>query len=146
MQLKIELQKNIEEPVVIIQCKEKDALIERLIAAFQIIDRQLTVICKGSVTTIDLSDILYIESVDRKCFIYTRDRVFETSDKLYELERQLSAFLFVQINKSCLVNMNHIDSIKSYIDRRLLLTMSNKEQLIASRQYAAEIKTMLGVK
>lgn len=146
MQLKIELQENIEEPVIIIHCKEKNALIERLIAAFQIIDRQITVTCNGSVTTIDLSDILYIESVDRKCYLYTSDQVFETSDKLYELERQLSTFLFVQINKSCLANMKHIDSIKAYIDRRLLITMSNGEQLIASRQYAAEVKTMLGVK
>ena len=40
----------------------------------------------------------------------------------------------------------YIDAIRAYLDRRLLITMSNGEQLIVSRQYAPELKHLLGVK
>ncbi len=52
----------------------------------------------------------------------------------------------LRINKSCIVNLKNIDAIRAYLDRRLLITMSNGEQLIVSRQYAPELKHLLGVK
>lgn len=99
-----------------------------------------------NIIALNLEEILYIESVDKKCFIYTADKVYESFNKLYELQQQLEQYLFVRINKSCIVNLNNISSIKTYIDRRLLITLSNNEQLIASRQYANGIKALLGVK
>lgn len=144
MQINIEIQEDAADTAVTIKCKERDAFVERLIAALQIIDKQIMVIYEGNMTSIDLEEILYIESVDRKCFIYTVNKVYESFNKLYELEQQLEQYLFVRINKSCVVNLKNIDSIKTYIDRRLLIKMSNNEQLIVSRQYANGIKALLG--
>lgn len=146
MHINIDIQEDATDTVVTIKCREQDAFVERLIAALKIIDKQIMVIHEGNMTSIDLEDILYIESVDRKCFIYTVNKVYESFNKLYELEQQLEQYLFVRINKSCVVNLKNIDSIKTYLDRRLLITMSNDEQLIVSRQYAGDIKTLLGVK
>lgn len=146
MQINIEIQEDTADTVVTIKCRERDAFVERLIAALQIIDRQIRVLYEGNITTLNLEEILYIEAVDRKCFIYTAEKVYESLNKLYELEQQLTEYLFVRINKSCIVNLKNIDSIKTHIDRRLLITLSNGEQLIVSRQYAAGIKTLLGVK
>lgn len=146
MHINIDIQEDATDTVVTIKCKKQDAFVERLIAALKIIDKQIMVIHEGNMTSIDLEDILYIESVDRKCFIYTVNKVYESFNKLYELEQQLEQYLFVRINKSCVVNLKNIDSIKTYLDRRLLITMSNGEQLIVSRQYAGGIKTLLGVK
>lgn len=145
MHINIDIQEDATDTVVTIKCKKQDAFVERLIAALKIIDKQIMVINEGNMTSIDLEDILYIESVDRKCFIYTVNKVYESFNKLYELEQQLEQYLFVRINKSCVVNLKNIDSIKTYLDRRLLITMSNGEQLIVSRQYAGSIKTLLGV-
>ena len=146
LQINVEIQEDTADTVVTIKCKKQDAFVERLIAALQIIDKQIRVIYEGNITTLNLEEILYIEAVDRKCFIYTASKIYESHNKLYELEQQLEEYLFVRINKSCIVNLKNIDSIKTHIDRRLLITMSNKEQLIVSRQYAAVIKTLLGVK
>lgn len=146
MHINIEILKDAADTVVTIQCKERDAFVERLVAALRIIDKQITVTHEGNTTSIDLEEILYIESVDRKCFIYTVNKVYESFNKLYELEQQLAQYLFVRINKACVVNLKNIDSIKTYVDRRLLITMSNNEQLIVSRQYANGIKAMLGAK
>lgn len=146
MQIDIEVDGDIIETAVIIKCAKRDAYVERLIAALRMIEKQITVTQNGNVTVLGLEQILYIESVDRKCFVYTADEIYESAYKLYELEQQLGQYLFVRINKSCVVNCKNIDSIKTYIDRRLSMTMSNGEQLIVSRQYAPEIRMMLGVK
>lgn len=146
MQINIEIQDDISDTIITIKCREQDIFIERLIATLQIIDRQIMVRYNENIIALNLEEILYIESVDKKCFIYTADKVYESFNKLYELQQQLEQYLFVRINKSCIVNLNNISSIKTYIDRRLLITLSNNEQLIASRQYANGIKALLGVK
>lgn len=146
MQINIEIQEDITDTIVTIRCKKRDAFVERLIAALQMIDKQIMVMHEGNITALNLEEILYIESVDRKCFLYTADKVYESCNKLYELEQQLAQYFFVRINKSCIVNLKNINSIKTYINRRLLITLSNEEQLIVSRQYADEIKVLLGVK
>lgn len=143
LKINIEVQGDMEDTVVIIKCKEHNALIDRLVAALRIMDRQITVLHEGRLTVLDLEKILYIESVDRKCFIYTAEKLYESCNKLYELEQQLEQYLFVRINKACIVNLNNVESIRTYINRRLLLTLLNGEQLIVSRQYAEGIKALL---
>lgn len=146
MQINIEIQEDITDTIITIKCREHNTFIERLAAALQMIDNQIMVKYNETILALDLNEILYAESVDKKCFIYTADKIYESFHKLYELEQQLEQYLFVRINKSCVVNLNNISSIKTYIDRRLIITLSNNEQLIVSRQYANGIKTLLGVK
>ena len=146
MQINVEIQEDVTDTAVTIKCKERDAFVERLIAALQIIDKQIMAMHDGNITVLDLEKVLYIESVDRKCFLYTADKIYESFHKLYELEQQLGQYFFVRINKSCIVNLKNISSIKTYLNRRLLITLSSGEQLIVSRQYADEIKVLLGVK
>lgn len=53
---------------------------------------------------------------------------------------------FLRISKSCIVQLKYIRSLKSELDRRIRITLENGEQLIASRQYADELKKRLGVR
>lgn len=145
MQIKIEIEPQIEETLVTIRCREKDAQVEKMMSALAVIDRQIMVLDNKSTTSIDLVDILYLEAVDRKCFIYTEQKVYEAYHKLYELEKQLEEYLFVRINKSCIVNVHNIVSIKTYVSRKLLITLIGGEQLVVSRQYADVIKGLLQV-
>lgn len=146
MQIRLEIQESAPDTVVTITCKKRDGFVERLLATLQMMDKQLVVVHNKGTTTLPLDEILYIESVDRKCFVYTSDKIYESCRKLYALEQQLEAYLFVRINKSAIVNVKQIDSIKTHVNRRLLITLSNGEQLIASRQYAERLKILLGVK
>lgn len=145
MILKIDLSESTDEPVVTIQCREENALVQQLITAIQMVDQKLAVLHEGQTILLPVSQILYIESVDRKCFVYSADTVYECSRKLYELAQLLSPCSFAQISKACLVNLQNVSGIRAHIDRRLLLTLQNGEQLIASRQYAPQIKERLGV-
>lgn len=146
MQIKIETGAETEEVSITIRCREHSAYIDRLVAALYMVGQQIMVTCKGEVLPLELEKVLYMESVDGRCFVYTKDEVYESNHRLYELERQLGQYLFVRINKAAIVNLKKICSIKAYVNRRLLLTMENGEQLIASRQYADTIKVLLGVK
>ena len=49
------------------------------------------------------------------------------------------------MSKSFLIHLQNIQSLKADINRRVRITMSNGEQIIASRQYADELKKRLGV-
>ena len=146
LKINVELQEDLEDMVVIIKCKEHNALVDRLVAALRIMDRQITVLHEGNMTVLDLEKILYIESVDRKCFIYTAEKLYESCNKLYELEQQLEQYLFVRINKACIVNLKNVESIKTYIDRRLLMTLMNGGPRVVSGRYAEGIKVLLGTR
>jgi len=112
----------------------------------RVIDLKLTGKKDGQTYILDAAKVLYIDTVDKKTFFYTKNDVYETELKLYELEEQLAAMDFLRANKSCIINLQQIISIKPDIDGKLLVTMSNNEKLYVSRQYSPIIKARLGVK
>ena len=85
-------------------------------------------------------DIFYVESVDKKTFIYTDGSVFRSELQIYKLIEILNADDFVQISKSCLINMDVLESIKTLPNSRLEATLINGEKLNVSRKYLTKIK------
>ena len=67
---------------------------------------------------IAVSDIYYFESVDGKTFLYTKDQVYETSYRIYELESMLRPKNFLRVSKSMLLNLMKIRSIQSALNGR----------------------------
>ena len=146
MKIEIRVDENAEGIDVVVTCKHLTSEVEKIISALRLLDKQL-IVKKGAETfLLDIEKIIYIESVDRKCFIYTDMEVFESDYKLYELEKQLEEDGFFRVSKACLIRLKSIHSLRADIDRRIRITMSNGEQLIASRFYADELKKRLGVK
>lgn len=135
-----------KELEVTIRCNGLTPELERVIAMLRMMDHQLTGQKDGEIHLIDAARVLYIDTVERKTFLYTSGDVYETSLPLYQLEEQLAAGNFFRINKSCIINWNHVSSLKAEIDRRIRVTMDNGEQLVVSRQYAEQVKERLGVK
>lgn len=128
-----------------ITCKQLTPDVEKILATLRMINHQLTARKDNEIHLLDIEQIIYIESVDRKCFIYTEDEVYESEFKLYELEHQLEEFGFFRVSKSFLIHLQNIQSLKAEINRKIRVTMSNGEQIIASRQYSDELKKRLGV-
>lgn len=136
----------LRETEVTINCSRINSDIEAIISRLRVMDLKLTG-KKGNQTYIlDAARVLYIDTVDKKTFFYTKQDIFETDLKLYELEEQLASLDFIRANKSCIINFNQINSIKTDIDGKLLITMSNNEKLFVSRQYAQAVKIKLGVR
>lgn len=93
--------------------------------------------------SLSISDIYYIEAVGRKVFLYTRDEIYLTGKKLYELEKLLIETSIIRISKSCLMNMDMLCSIKQLTNSQLEATLCNGEKLIVARTYLKSIKSML---
>lgn len=145
MKIEIYVDEDATDLKISVTCKQLTPDIEKMIATLRMMNHQLTARKNDEIYLVDISRIIYIESVDRKCFIYTSDEIYESEFRLYELEQQLEAYGFFRVSKSFLIHLKNIQSLKADINRRIRVTMSNGEQIIASRQYADELKKRLGV-
>lgn len=145
MEISINIEPNCTDTEIVINCSSITAEIESIVAALQLVDNRITVTKNNEKHLLSISKIAYIESVDRRTFIYTENDCYESKLKLYEIEERLYDN-FLRISKSCIVRLKYIRSLKSEFDRKIRITLENGEQLIASRQYAVELKKRLGVK
>ena len=146
MKITINIDESLQETEIVVNCGTLDAQTEQIITALRLFDRKITVTKNDELFFLDVSKIIYVESVDRKTFVYTSDDCFETKLKLYEIEERLCNSGFLRTGKASLVQLKFIRSMKAEINRKLRLTLENGEQLIVSRQYADELKRRLGVK
>ena len=145
MKIEINVDDKIEETCISISCKGLTPELQRMLAMMRILDKKLSAMRDGETFLLDISEIIYIETIDRKTFVYTKDGVYESGLRLYELEQQLEECGFCRVSKSCLVQLRAIRSLKSDINRRIRVTLDNGEVIIASRQYADGIKKRLGL-
>lgn len=128
---------------IVIKCKKIDDEIKRLKNHIELFDKKLYAKKDNKMFFVNSSDILYFDSVDNRTFLYTEDDVMEIKQRLYVLEVSLSDKDFVRISKSQIVNINKIRSLKPELNRTILATMSNGEQLYISRKYVKVIRDML---
>lgn len=146
MKIAVHTDKEAEEVRIDVTCREVTPEIERMVATLRMLNHQLTGRQGSQIFQVPAEDVIYVEAVDRKCFLYTKDNYFEADYRLYELEELLDADGFFRISKSVLINLQAVASIQTELNRRLLVTTCSGERLIASRQYADALKKLLGVK
>ena len=90
------------------------------------------------------ADIFYIETVDNKTFIYCENNVYESKQKLYELE-ELKMTDFLRISKSAIINLCKVKSLIPSMSGRLEAVLFNGERVVISRQYVNELKKNFGI-
>jgi len=132
-----------QETEVIINCPQVDEDILRIVAMLRVHQKKLVGILDGERRLLDVKDILYIDTADKKTFLYTRKAVFESALRLCELEDALRELDFLRAGRSVIVNFRQVQSIRPELGGRLLVTMDNGEQVYVSRQYAGEMKEKL---
>lgn len=104
----------------------------------------LPVIKEGSNILLNKTRIYYIESVDKKTFVYTKDECFECKYRLYELEEMLGGY-FARCAKAFIVNLRKIKSINSDLSGRMESVLLNDEKIIIARSYVKDIKRRLDI-
>lgn len=146
LKILIETDESVRGVEISIKCNEITPEIEKIITTLRMLNMQLTGAKDNEMFLIDIAEVLYIDTVDKKTFAYTKSEIYELNLRLYEVEKQLVQFGFFRANKSCIINFKHIKSLKADIDRRIKVSMTNGEKLIISRQYSDYIKERLWVK
>lgn len=104
---------------------------------------QLSCSMEGRQYEIPVGDVLYIESVDNKTFVYTAKQTYEIRQKLYELEECLREKRFLRVSKSSLLNLMKVVSIKPALNGRFSAVLTNGEEIIISRKYVPDLKKTL---
>lgn len=99
----------------------------------------------GETFRIAVKDVYYIESVDNKTFIYTQKDIFETKQKLYELEELTPGTKLFRCSKSAILNIGKIRSVSASVNGRFEAKLLNGEIIVISRQYVPALKEKLGM-
>ena len=146
--MKIEIMENPKcgETEVVIRCAKVTDQLLKMVAQMRVYDQKITGTKNGETFLLEARRILYIDTVDRKTFFYTKDSVYETQLKLYELEERLGGYDFFRASKSVIVNFNQIRSLRPDLGGRLILVMNNGEKLSVSKQYAPAVREKLGIR
>lgn len=145
--MKVTIERDQKENVVFaeIHCREVTEDVSRLERHIRNFDTFIAAKEDGSNVNVSIEDIYYIESVDKKTFIYAEKNVSTTDKRLYELEELLDNNDFFRCSKSMIVHLNKVVSLKPEITRNIRATLKNGEIVVISRRYAAELKKLLGI-
>ena len=101
------------EDEIIIRCRERD---ERVMAIERTLDgltksrREIVLYIGNSEYYVPISEILFFETVDSKVCAHTKDTMYTSHYKLFELENLLPSS-FVRISKSAIANVMSIGSL-----------------------------------
>ncbi len=134
-----------EEDELIVRCDYLDESLTKLINQFKTGKGKMNFYKDSKIVFIEPEAVLYFESVDDKVFAYTKDSVYETKSKLYQLEAELPATIFFRANKAVIVNLDKIDSLAPVFGGRFEAVLENGYKVMISRNYLNTLKELLGL-
>lgn len=144
MKLKMIKDSIYEETEVILKYAKKDDLVQRIVTFLESADKQIDCFDdRKEQIKVNISDIYYIESIDKKTFVYLADAVYQTDWRLYQLLADLQSNGFVQINRACLLNISVLEKIRPLFNSRMEATLLNGEKVIVNRSYLDNVKSAL---
>lgn len=141
----VRLEQNLtqEEIEVLIRYAKMNNSVKRLVSLVESFDTTVKCNTDSEDILVNTSDIYYIESVDKRSFVYCDKEVYRTELRLYQLMEQLSDWGFIQVSKSCIVNLNMLSSIRPLLNSRLEATLKNGERVNVTRKYISGIRSKL---
>ncbi len=120
---------------------------EDIQSAIDILDnncRVIPVAYEGKNLILPTDKIYYIESVDKRTYVYSKEGCYEAKYRLYELEELLNNY-FLRTSKAMIVNIRKIRSVKAEVNGRLTAELLNGERVIIARSYVKDLKERLGI-
>ena len=134
-----------DEDELILKCDSLDENLTKLINQFKTGKGKMNFYKDSKIVFVEPEEVLYFESVDDIVFAYTKDCVYETKLKLYQLEEELPSSVFFRANKSVIVNLEKINSLIPIFGGRFEATLVNGYKVVISRNYLNTLKEILGL-
>lgn len=128
---------------VIIRYRQMTQRIEDIVQYLEGKTEKLSVIKDGQQVFINISDVIYLESVDGVTFLYTQDEVYRTALTLALFGTMYADAGFFRCSKATVINIYRISRLKSMPGSRIDAAMDNGEHIIISRRYAKELRSAL---
>lgn len=143
MKITINESESIDDVEIVVNCRRVDENLLKMIAAIRAFDKKITGTKEGKLFILEVDDIYYFESVDKKTFIYLHKDVYESSLRLYELEEKFANSDFFRASKSTIINLSKIKVITPVFGGKIEVVLENDEKLVVSRQYVPLLKRKL---
>ena len=144
MQVKIEVSPEYTPPRAVIYTDRITPEIQRALDILQAKDTPVLAERDGRTFLLAKQEVYMIRVVGGETKLYTKKEEFRTRKRLYEVLDQLGSG-FMQISKSCVVNLSYVQSAEASFGGSLLLKMRNGLSDYVSRKYLPDLKNYLGL-
>ena len=142
---RIEMFEGVQEEVVI-RCREitpEIIRLQQLLSGNSDRSNQFLVYKGDTEYYLNVNDIIFFETEGNAVMAHTRDDVYETRRKLYELEELLGG-RFQRISKSAIVNVDKVYSIKRNVTSSSAIEFQGThKQIYVSRAYYKVLREKL---
>ena len=143
MVLKLEQNNSQDDIEVLIKFQTMDKTVESIVSFIKSIDDQIECFSRDNIKIVNVSDIYYIESVEKTSVVFCEKEKYQTNFRLYQLKEKLSEKGFIQISKYCIINLNKIDMFKPLFNSRMEAIMKNGKSLLINRQFLSSVKRIV---
>lgn len=139
--MRVEQRQVKDQPLtVIVEYPEYDKSVDNLINKIKNMSISFTGKSDGKTVSIDISDIYYIENVERKIFLYLKKDIYRYDGSMADIDSSISETDLVRISRTCFMNVSHLKEIMQIKNSHLEAVLDNGEKLIVSRKYLKDIK------
>ena len=144
MQVKIEVSPEHTPPRAVIYTDQITPEIQRALDVLQARDAPVLAERGGRTFLLAGRELYMVRILDGETRLYTKSEEFGSRKRLYEILEQLGGG-FLQISKSCAVNLSYVQSVEAGFGGSLLLKMKNGLSDYVSRKYLPNLKSYLGI-
>ena len=145
LKIRIEMSEDVQEEVVI-RCREitpEIIRLQQLLSGNSDRSNQFLVYKGDTEYYLNVNDIIFFETEGNAVMAHTRDDVYETRRKLYELKELLGG-RFQRISKSAIVNVDKVYSIKRNVTSSSAIEFQGThKQIYVSRAYYKVLREKL---
>ncbi|MGN0341041.1 MAG: LytTR family DNA-binding domain-containing protein [Lachnospira sp.] len=145
LKIRIEMSEDVQEEVVI-RCREitpEIIRLQQLLSGNSDRSNQFLVYRGDTEYYLNVNDIIFFETEGNAVMAHTRNDVYETRRKLYELEELLGG-RFQRISKSAIVNVDKVYSIKRNVTSSSAIEFQGThKQIYVSRAYYKVLREKL---
>ena len=145
LKIRIEMSEDVQEEVVI-RCREitpEIIRLQQLLSGNSDRSNQFLVYKGDTEYYLNVNDIIFFETEGNAVMAHTKNDMYETRRKLYELE-ELSGGRFQRISKSAIVNVDKVYSIKRNVTSSSAIEFQGThKQIYVSRAYYKVLREKL---
>ena len=144
MKVSVEVTPGVNEPYAVIYTAQVTEEIQRMIDLLGTGDAPVTAFREEKLVILQPNEIYMVRVEDGDTILYGAKQKYRSRKRLYEVSIQLGK-QFMQISKSTLVNLSHLDSIEPGLGGTMLLKLKNGCRDYVSRKYLPDFKRYLGL-
>ncbi|MDR0496704.1 MAG: LytTR family transcriptional regulator [Treponema sp.] len=140
MFLKLEQDTALKDYEISVKYPSMNKTIEQIVSYIKSVDSQIECYSKEAIKNVNVTDIYYIESIEKLAVVFCEKGKYQTKFRLSQLIETLSDKGFIRISKYCVLNINKLDKFKPLLNSRMEAILTNGAHLYINRNYLANIK------